>query len=1180
MISHHTHPNDGHFTDTSSSCFTGVVLFLAFLLLILFPNGGSATPYVDPEEMTITGGTAVEGPVERPELPPMGELDEYFYLYEYMQVLDWLTVMQELQPGPEYGGQHEGEEDWEIIQTDNTQEAIRDWSHYAGITGDAARYQANIDAAWEYTMNHPAYDEEGGGNPNYYRVHNSGWGLVAVMEYTEAYDDDTYLWYGDSCAAYIDTYRLAWGNEFQVNPLAAAYGAGTLYLYGQWRGNEQWTNAAREIAESVKSWIETNPNRLTQETWAMSGGTAMWGVVTALFLDDHETAEEWLPPYMEVMDVYSGRGNWNNSWTIWYGHAWNAIHAVLGDEPSAENANWTVDFLLDQDEIDDDGGVPGTEGQYENDQSWTSAYLVWYGLEKLFPEDAFSPDGALGEAVIPTPEFPLLTGVPVTFHVEVFNNGLLPMTGVQVQAGDGEIIASAEVDLEIGARTMVELQPPWTPENDGDITIEFSLLHPADIDSSNNFLAVEYSVEQSVLVIGQVTDAGSGEGVQSVLNFYLDDINENEPVIQAFTTENGDYETHLAAGEYRLELLPQVAPYTLRTFDPFVVPEEEEFEADLGLSPARVLYVSEMENDAYDPFILDALANIDVDTYFWKVSERGEPEEAILSGASTLLWATGAEEENILDPVNYEPLFQFLEEGGSALLTGQNIVNWWGDEELLGDYFGVQPGVLDLNHPRMLHGGENQAILAGEELLIFGAGGAGNQVSPDAVLPAEDAESVLYYDDNEEQVAAVSYQHPEFGYRTLFCSFGVEAINSNAPAFMSREEFLAAVLDYFDNIGQGGELIVPLQGNYFELISTCYQPANLDAADVFGAVTHLEIVYQDDGGIFIPPAINTIGDMDIREGYEVFCSDASQIVFAGEPVPAGTVFELASGRWNWLAYPLAVPLSIETALAEIEDAVEIVLADDGRLWIPSVPLNTIGEMQCGEGYNVFLNQGVTFEYPQPDFLMQSVNTGEPAAFGESPQIRPTGHPYVILVDLPEHETRAAELRIYDGDLCVGASGIDRGSGVQPVIAWEGDPERNLPGFRTGNSIWLRALDDRGNLLYEEESGHFGEAPFTTISLETNPAALPEKFSVSPVYPNPFNPEMVVPVSLPRKGLLGVEVVNLLGQVVFQDSKLMEAGEHEISIRSNGLSGEWSSGLYLVRIHYNRQVRTLKAMLIR
>lgn len=215
--------------------------------------------------------------MERPELPPMGELDEYFYLYEYMQVLDWLTVMQELQPGPEYGGQHEGEEDWEIIQTDNTQEAIRDWSHYAGITGDAARYQANIDAAWEYTMNHPAYDEEG------VAIRTTIVSTTPAGDWLRSWNIPRHTMMIPTSGMAIPALLISilivshGGNEFQVNPLAAAYGAGTLYLYGQWRGNEQWTNAAREIAESVKSWIETNPNRLTQETWAMSGGTAMWG---------------------------------------------------------------------------------------------------------------------------------------------------------------------------------------------------------------------------------------------------------------------------------------------------------------------------------------------------------------------------------------------------------------------------------------------------------------------------------------------------------------------------------------------------------------------------------------------------------------------------------------------------------------------------------------------------------------------------------------------------------------------------------------------------------------------------------------------------------------------------------------------------------------------------------------
>ncbi len=159
-------------------------------------------------------------------------------------------------------------------------------------------------------------------------------------------------------------------------------------------------------------------------------------------------------------------------------------------------------------------------------------------------------------------------------------------------------------------------------------------------------------------------------------------------------------------------------------------------------------------------------------------------------------------------------------------------------------------------------------------------------------------------------------------------------------------------------------LTIPLQGRYFELISTNRTPDDLDAAAVFGDVENLEIVYQDDGSIYIPPplGINTIGDIDVREGYQIFCSLASQLTFTGTPLDPATEYTLAARRWNFLGFPFQEPVSIEIALQEIAGQVIIILTDDGRLWIPELGINTIGEMVPREGYYTFVSEDVTFQY--------------------------------------------------------------------------------------------------------------------------------------------------------------------------------------------------------------------------
>lgn len=187
------------------------VIGTAFLPAILL-----STPYWTPEDYRKYQGSMPLSPSSalEPTLIPQSEIpriaDVYALLYEYVQICDFLTSMQEQDPlNPAYGGMHEGEssELWAIVQTDNTQEAIRVWSLYAGWSGDLDTYRDHIQAAWIYTMNFPAYDEEGT-DSDYYRVHNCGWGIVAEAYYRAVYGDSSYLWYADSCAAYIRAHRL------------------------------------------------------------------------------------------------------------------------------------------------------------------------------------------------------------------------------------------------------------------------------------------------------------------------------------------------------------------------------------------------------------------------------------------------------------------------------------------------------------------------------------------------------------------------------------------------------------------------------------------------------------------------------------------------------------------------------------------------------------------------------------------------------------------------------------------------------------------------------------------------------------------------------------------------------------------------------------------------------------
>jgi ligand-binding sensor domain-containing protein len=75
--------------------------------------------------------------------------------------------------------------------------------------------------------------------------------------------------------------------------------------------------------------------------------------------------------------------------------------------------------------------------------------------------------------------------------------------------------------------------------------------------------------------------------------------------------------------------------------------------------------------------------------------------------------------------------------------------------------------------------------------------------------------------------------------------------------------------------------------------------------------------------------------------------------------------------------------------------------------------------------------------------------------------------------------------------------------------------------------------------------------------------IPDKFSLDPSYPNPFNPSTTIQYQLPEQTAVNLEVFNMVGQKVstLVPGEQQEAGTHKIRFDASSLS----SGIYFVRL---------------
>ncbi|GBE30909.1 hypothetical protein BMS3Bbin04_01947 [bacterium BMS3Bbin04] len=90
--------------------------------------------------------------------------------------------------------------------------------------------------------------------------------------------------------------------------------------------------------------------------------------------------------------------------------------------------------------------------------------------------------------------------------------------------------------------------------------------------------------------------------------------------------------------------------------------------------------------------------------------------------------------------------------------------------------------------------------------------------------------------------------------------------------------------------------------------------------------------------------------------------------------------------------------------------------------------------------------------------------------------------------------------------------------------------------------------------------------------------LPQEFSMSEAYPNPFNSTTTLSVTLPHAAELNIRVFNIAGQQIAELADgTFGSGNHKITFDAAGLG----SGLYFVRATVSEQPSQVqKVMLVR
>jgi hypothetical protein len=167
--------------------------------------------------------------------------------------------------------------------------------------------------------------------------------------------------------------------------------------------------------------------------------------------------------------------------------------------------------------------------------------------------------------------------------------------------------------------------------------------------------------------------------------------------------------------------------------------------------------------------------------------------KGMLTDYETIIWFTGDYRPDALDIIETANLKTFLNSGGTLFLSGQGIAAQVNneDQDFLHNYLKCQY-VSSTYMPILASASGGQIFGEADSVLIFGSGGADNQTNLDQVEAINGGIGEMNYR-AMPTFGAVSYSGD---YRTLFFSYGFEAIIKGSSRWTDRDTIYAAVLDF------------------------------------------------------------------------------------------------------------------------------------------------------------------------------------------------------------------------------------------------------------------------------------------------------------------------------------------------------------------------------------------------
>jgi len=315
----------------------------------------------------------------------------------------------------------------------------------------------------------------------------------------------------------------------------------------------------------------------------------------------------------------------------------------------------------------------------------------------------------------------------------------------------------------------------------------------------------------------------------------------------------------------------------------------------------------------------------------------------------------------------------------------------------------------------------------------------------------------------------------------------------------------------------------------------------------------------------------------------VLDSDATLSTFDATPTDPSLIYYLHPGA-NLISFPSSGIVDVRSALPDsLEESFTGVISEGAATTqtSPGVWIGSLTLFEGSKGYWILAQDDIAFSYDLSTLVRNNI------AYKEE---KLSGYEYVqsskqafYFVESIEGINDGDYILAYNGDKIIGSKQW-QGS-IIDVPAMGSDGNNYSAGYmKAGNTPTFKLLSGGKLTTLEGDIPTWSDNGLFMVS-NLSQVVIPETYSLSQAYPNPFNPITNLDFGIPTDCNISIDIYNIQGRLI--ESLLngnIGAGYHTINWNADA----YSSGMYFINIHANpinsnimeQSIKTQKLLLIK